>query len=177
MPLHKYRDLAPQSHVRIDAITEVTRLHVALNEVHKTVSAGNTRRRTQAQKIHNARTNVTPITLHIDDYVMVRTDVQRKHKVQSIWRGPMRVIESKSDLVFKVEDIINAEQHTVHAQRIVSYPVTQQGAEASNELLEQAAHFDKKYHLVDSIAGVQKRSGTYEVRIRWAGYENTKEDT
>lgn len=75
-----------------------------------------------------------------------------------------------------MEDIINAEQYTVHVKGIVPYPVTQQGAQASIELVGQAAHFDKKYHLLDETISVQRRQWTYEVRNRFAGYDKAKED-
>lgn len=78
----------------------------------------------------------------------------------------MRFLESKSDMVFKVEDIINAEQRTVHTRSIVPYPVSRQGAQASNELVEKAARFDKKYHHVDAVTGLQTHEETYEVRMR-----------
>lgn len=118
MPLRKYCDLSSLTHARIDVIADVAKQHVALDEVHKNVSAKNTRRRTQVQKIHSVRTNVTPITLDIDDYVLIRMHAKKNHKLKSTWRGQMRVIKSKSDLVFIVEKIASAQQHTMHAQKV-----------------------------------------------------------
>lgn len=89
----------------------------------------------------------------------------------------MRVIESKSNFVFTVQDITNAEQHKVHTRRTISYAVTQHDAQASDELLDQTAHFDDKYHLLESITGVRRRKETYEVIIRRAEYETTNKDT
>lgn len=95
VPLRKYHHIDSLNHARVDAITESTRLHDSLDEVHSTVSARNSPRRTEAQKFHYAPTNGTPITLYIVDYVMKRAHTQRKHKLQSVKRGPMRVAKVK----------------------------------------------------------------------------------
>lgn len=108
---------------------------------------------------------MTLITVRIGIYVMIGTHLQGKHGLQSVSRGPVSVIEYKYDLVFMVEDIINAIQLTVNEQRMIPYRVTRQVAQASTELLEQTTSFDKKYHVLNAITAGRRNKGIYEVGV------------
>lgn len=89
----------------------------------------------------------------------------------------MRVVETKSDLVFHVWNLINFPRQTVHAQSFVPYPVPKQAAYASQVLVRQAKHFHKINHLVEVMTGVRKHKGSYEVEIRWIIYDNDDDGT
>lgn len=177
MPLRKFKDIAAINEARTRELANITAPHEALDEMHKDVVESSSKQRTRAQKIHNARTSVTPLNIAVGDYVMIRAHARKEHKLQTKWRGPMLVKETKSPLLFVVEDITNAQHLTVHAQRMVPYPVTKGNERASEELLEQASHYDLTYHLVDEIRGIRKRKGSYEVLIRWMGLNNDDEMT
>lgn len=144
----------------------------------KGVSNNNQKWRSQAQNTHNAKTNVLPINIDIGDYVMVPTHTKPSHKLQAMWRGPMKVVKSKSNLEFTIENIVSHQHHVVHAQRTISYPSTGFGEQALNELKEQAVHYDSSYHLVDDIRGMNKQEKReYEMLVCWLGFEEGKEET
>lgn len=117
------------------------------------------------QRIHNAQTNVLPLSIDIENYVMIRMHSKRDPKLQSKWRGPMRVVEANYNLVLVVEDILNARKTTVHAQHMQPYPVTHRGEQASAELKQQAEHYDTTHHLVGSIRSIWKKGGKHEVIV------------
>lgn len=73
MSLCEYRDLTSLNDACIDAITELTWLRDVLDEINKTVSARRTRECTEIHNVHSAQSNAAPITLHIGDYVVIRT--------------------------------------------------------------------------------------------------------
>lgn len=146
-------------------------LHEAFDQIPKDVAETNDMRRTRAQKVLNARTNVLTLNINVEDHAMIRSHTRKEHKLQINWRGPMRVRKAKSALVFIAEDLVHAQQLTVHAQRMVSYPVTKPSDCASEELRQKAAHFHTNYHLVHEIRNVRKRKGRYEVMIKWKGFE------
>lgn len=88
----------------------------------------------------------------------------------------MRVVKAKSDLVFTVQDLINETFHVMHGQRLVPYPITKNCTYISEELRFQADHFDKKCHLVEMITGVRKYKGSFEIKIRWTGYDHADDE-
>lgn len=65
-----------------------------------------------------------------------------------------------------MEDLIYAQQLGVHARRIVPYPVKKWSEHASEDLRQQAAHFETVYHLVEEIEGLRKWKGSYEVLVQ-----------
>lgn len=102
---------------------------------------------------------------------MIRTHAKRNHKLQAIWRGPMKVISSESNLVFVAEDILTHDQLVVRTQRTTLYPISHMGTQASNELKEGAVHYDARYYLVNEICKVRKRRGKYDVLVSCLGFE------
>lgn len=48
-------------------------VHESLKEMHREVAKGNELRGERAQRLHNARTNVSPIIFIVRDYAMMRT--------------------------------------------------------------------------------------------------------
>lgn len=122
----------------------------------KEVTRSKRKRQTLVQRSHNAKTNMLPVCFEIGSYIMIRAHAKRNGKLESIWRGPMRVVSSKPDLMFVVKDIVSQKQQIVHAQRMVHYPSTAFGNIASHELKEQAIYYDAHYQLVKDICGVCK---------------------
>lgn len=89
----------------------------------------------------------------------------------------MKVVESKSDLVLAVEDIITHQHQLVYAQRIIDYPVMIFGEQASNELKEHAMHYDASYLLVHDIHDVCKPKREYEMLASLLGFKVGKDET
>lgn len=175
-PSRKCCDLKLLSSARIEAISDVTILRDALDEVHSETATQNTLHRTRAQKAQNSKTNIFQLTISTGDYVMIRTHPKKDHKLQSIWCGPMCLVEANSHLVFVVKVIVNAKSVTVHTQSIFPYLIAEHITHASEKLEKQVGNFGKKCHLVESITGVRKWSRTYEVSIWWAGYDDSYDE-
>lgn len=111
------------------------------------------------------------MNINVDDYVMIHTPAKPKHKLQSKRRGPMLVKRANSNLVYVVEDLIDAHHFTVHAQRVMPYPITKSAEQTSEELKHQVLHFDPGYHLVDGIVGICNCKVELELLIKWSGLE------
>lgn len=79
------------------------------------MSENNKKHRTQAQRARNAKIDTLTVSLGIRSHVMIDTHTQKNHKLQAIWRGPMKVISLRFNLIFVVEDIVNLQQQVVHA--------------------------------------------------------------
>lgn len=129
--------------------------------------------RARARQKHNAKTKVLPLNINIGDFVMVRVNAKRGHKLQTKWKGPMQVTETKSHLLFVVEDINRQYKMIAHAQRLIPYPVTSKQIQASKELQQQAIYYETMTHIVKEIRGVRERDGEYEVLVEWLGCERS----
>lgn len=177
-PLRKQRDMRAIHEVRIKEIAnDLSALQEALEHVHKEVSGNNSANRSRARRVQNVKTKIVLLNIDLGGYVTVRTSAKPKDKLQSKWLGQMLVKQAKSNLVYLMEDIIDARKLTVHAQRMVPYPVTKAAEQLSEELKIQALHFDSDYHLVDEIVGTRKRKGEFEVLIKWSGFDNEVDRT
>lgn len=124
---------------------QISHLHDALQGIHKEVAANCQNERTKAQRLHNARTGVMPVMWKIGEYVLVRRNKLPKHKHSSEWIAPMRIVNSKSALVFAVENFLRTEKQTVHAQRLLRYQAQQSHDELSTELMEQAEYLNTSH--------------------------------
>lgn len=170
MPLRKFRNIEAMNEEGMKDLVSITKLQEALTQRHKDAAQSKAIRGTHAKQLHNTKTNVLPVNIVVGDHVMVRAHASRTHKLQTKSRGLMIVKEAKSSLMFVVEDVVSGELHTIHAQRMMLYPVTQRGSHASEELRQKAVHYNATCHLIDEIIGVGKRKEGYELRIRWVGF-------
>lgn len=72
----------------------------------------------QSKRLHNARTNIMPVKLNNGSYVIICLNRARKYEHGSAWIGQMRIVNTKCERVFVVEDILRTEKLTEHAQRL-----------------------------------------------------------
>lgn len=175
-PLRKYRDLEAVNAEQQRQISTIGNKIAALEQIYKEVSVRDHTRQTQAQKTHNVKTNVPLINVYIGSYVMIRTHSKPHYKLQSLWRDPMKIVKSKWNLLFVIEDVGKQRRQVFHAQPMIPYSVAHLGEHASKELREQAAHYDTTYHLVDSIRGVRKRKREFEMLLTWQEIEEGNEE-
>lgn len=91
------------------------------------------------------------LQINIGRYVMLREISKHRHKLQSEWKGPMRITEAKNDHDFLLEDINSPNTIAAPAQRLLKFPISNRALQAPVELKQQAAHFETAYHLVESI--------------------------
>lgn len=124
MSLRKYKDMKALYKARMKEITDIALLHTALEQIHKEVAESSMLHSTHALRFHFAKANVFPLHISVGDYFMRRGHAKRENKLQSKWGGPMRVKVANSSLVYVLEDLIDARQLFVQAQRTIPYPVT-----------------------------------------------------
>lgn len=176
-PISELSRHEPMEVAKAREVAKLQLLHTAMNDMHRTVAVGNEKRRTQAQRRHNALTRVTPVNFAIGDYVMVRSTRGRQHKLSSRWVGPMRIVEARSDLVYEVENLTRTRNETVHAQRMLHYPAANAEDDVTEELKEHAAFAEGAQFLVKELCDVREREGVFEVLVRWEGWEQVEDAT
>lgn len=157
--------------------TDIRSVHGVLWQMHKEVCNNNNQRRSRAQQIHNARTSVLPISIGIGVYVVICAHAKRNLKLQSLWRGLIKVIDFKPSFMFTVEDITTRQCFTVCAQRIIPYHATRLCEQTLHELKRQSVDCGLTYNLVEPTKNVRKRQVGYEVLEGWVGFEKCKDET
>lgn len=108
-PLKEFTECESLEVERAHHIVQFNRVHESLQDMHKGVAENSLKVRKGGQKMHNAGTRITPVTLHIGDHILIRSNKSQRHKLSPEWVGPMRIIETKFDLVFVAEDLFQVE--------------------------------------------------------------------
>lgn len=94
----------------------------------------------KVQRIHNSGTNIMPINWILGDYVMIIGARRHYHKILLSWRGPIKIVRGIPSTVFEMGNLIQSKKQTVHAQRLLPYPMSHQTETYSDELLEYAKY-------------------------------------
>lgn len=142
-----------------------------LSEMHRLV-------RRQSDKIHeqNQRRNAKKASFSIGDFVLFsRVDTPGKfHKHQFIWRGPFRVIDTKSDHVFVIEHLTKKTKQEAHSSRLKFYHDNSLNITA--ELEEHVAGQGFLYK-VNNLKAIEwnRDNKRWEVLTQWEGFPD--EDT
>lgn len=159
--------------VKAQRLIRVEQLRIAIDKIHKEVSARRTRRRNDAVKRHNERTHVKPVNFEIGDFVMVaKRDKKDGHKLRVVWSGPRRVTRAISELVYECEDLITGAHHNIHANRLKIY--ADSSLNVTEDMLDTVEHNDPHMNTVEELLGLQfnVEKEIYEVRIKWRGFDD-----
>lgn len=98
----------------------------------------------------------------------------------------MRIIGTRSEVVFDLESLCGTHRTTAHAQRMVHYPAMARDALASDELKAQAEHLRSSYYIFESVKGIRRFKRRFELLIQrlewdeagrtWESFDQMKED-
>lgn len=108
LPLRRYHDMTILSDGQFKKVINLGMMQKALEKMHSEVGLRKVKRRARVQLIQNAETNVSPLNIEVKDHVFIRTHSLGNHKLQTKWKGPMRVVEAKPGLVFILKIIVDA---------------------------------------------------------------------
>lgn len=98
---------------------------------------------------------------------MIRPNKARKLELGSARIGPMRVVDTNTEMVFVVRDLLRTEKPTVHAQKLMLYPVGRSDEEPPNELTEQAEYLNASQGIIKGLRNVCTREGRREIFVSW----------
>lgn len=73
-PMRIYKNIKGIDEERSWQKTSIDKAHDALQRMYKKVCNSKSRRRSRAQLINNARTNILPISIKIGHHIMIRTN-------------------------------------------------------------------------------------------------------
>ena len=158
-----------ESEARARQLVEIDKLHEALSGMHRTVKETiSSTRRKQIEK-HNNITQVTTESFQIGDFVLVRCPSKRGHKLRFHWRGPRRVVQTKSAWVYQVEDLTRGKREAVHVRRMILYRADMDGIEVDSALFKAAKHSEEVVENARALRDIREENGSIAIQIEWDG--------
>lgn len=177
LPVAMYSTARSENEIHTRQIMHTETLQKAMAEMHREVSGLISKSRRRRIEEHNRRTNVFAASFDVGDFVLLRRAVSGGHKLSSVWTGPRRIVQCKSDLVFVVQNIMNAKLETVHARRLLKYRADMDGKPATKKLVQAAAHSTARYQVIKEICGIREEGNELAIQIEWDGLPDTADRT
>ena len=148
-------------------IEQCAEVRKALDEMHQEVAALK-RDPHVAEGKHAVRVNWA-----VGDYVLLaRVSKGAQNKLVAKWRGPMRVVATVNDWVYRVQDLITKDEHVVHAERLRYY--SDAALQITTPLKEIIAHDNASYS-VGSIEDHREFDGEWQLWVSWLGFEEVED--
>ena len=169
LPIGDYSNTMSLDEARARQLCGIEELQGAMELMHKDVKGLISSSRKSAIERHNSKTNVREFSFHVGDFVLVRTQEKRLHKLQFIWRGPRRITKALSDWTYEVENLDTGKKNTVHARRMILYRAALDGRKVEDALLSYAKHNEGIYYEIDSLKDIREGENGFEFLVNWKG--------
>lgn len=167
----------PESHVlnkqRAAFVTKAMSLHAAQEPITRDVTARKEKIWTHKQAIGNAKTNIILWNLIPGDYVLVRSNCKKGHNGRIERHGPMRIINTESERIFKAENLTKSERRMAHGQRTVACPAIHHASQITHKLIEPSKHLTSTYHMIEEITRIGQSNRIIESHVDWLGCQAT----
>ena len=117
---------------------------------------------------HNATRaeNRPPPDFELGDFVLVLAQ-GRRHKLQMRWLGPRRVVDTVSEFVYVVEDILTQKRTCVHVSRLKRY--ADGDLNITVDVRDQVA-YDEQGLCVEAIQRWKNTTAGIVLLVRWLGF-------
>jgi hypothetical protein len=148
-------------------IAQCEQLRVALDTMHKDIAA-------LEREPHVAEGKyAVQVNWAVGDYVLLaRVSKAANNKLVAKWRGPMRVVATVNNWVYRVQDLITSAEHVVHAERLRYY--SDATLQVTTPLKEIIAHDNASYS-IGSIEDHREEGGEWQLWVSWLGFEELED--
>ena len=146
---------------------------LSLQKIHKAVEDIAEQRR--ARDRQRPRYTV-PVNFARGDFVLhsrVDTRIPHSGKLLVQWRGPYRITDIRSPLIYEITHLVSGQTKEVHASRLKLYHDS--SLNLTEELLDHAARQGDLYE-AERLAKAQydRRTRTWEALVLWKGFEESE---
>ena len=155
-----------------DAILErYEALRLSLADMHRTIIVEKEKQRTRNTKNQN---KLDVARFQIGDYVLWSTiDLKAKRhesKLMVTWKGPFRVVDTRSEWVFTIEHLLTHKKHDAHSTRLKFYH--DQSLDVTDELKQHVSEQGMEYE-ISQFKGIRFNNmmNRYEILVSWMGFE------
>jgi transposase InsO family protein len=153
-----------------DIQTECLKLQNSLDNLHKQVSDSRKKFISKRRRDRKSQSKVQDFKFHIGDFVLVAMPKNMiRTKMDFVWTGPYRIVESVNDYIFKVEHLITHETRDTHVTRMKFY--CDKSLNVTEDLLNQIAH-DSSGFIVEEIVDIRMENQEFQVLVSWLGFDD-----
>jgi transposase InsO family protein len=149
--------------------THTAKLQQALHDLHQRVTKHPRRKQTK-------RNGETAIDFDIGDYVLTTQPRTTRDKTVPIWNGPVLVVGTVNDRVFKIRDLLTGEIRERHADQLRRY--ADKNLTITTQLRNFIAHQACECP-IDAIIAHRQHRDKWQLLISWQGFgpeDHTWED-
>ena len=172
--------LSPLSHIfdhtlgkdrePIPGILRTSSIKDEVEELRKRIETAQNRIKERAKATSPTKARLPQFTL--GDYV-VKAAIGRDaaNKLKARWIGPMKVIDTVNDHVFRVQGLLADDPtYEIHSSRLAYF--APEGTNLGKAVLDMLAH-DDGGHTVKAIVDHRDNGDGLELKVRWLGFEST----
>ena len=169
VPISKYETATTTDELPITRLLNIESNQNAWQEVHREIAERRANSRAPRTSRHDKLTRVAASGFKEGDWVLIRKVTPSGHKLRFFWRGPRRIVAVRSDWVYEIENIIDGKREIVHARRMHLYRAEMDGAQATENLKQTAAHLESKYQIAEGIKDIRNENGIIKILIQCKG--------
>ncbi|GMF60896.1 unnamed protein product [Phytophthora fragariaefolia] len=140
----------------------------SLEDLHKRLSTAKQTARSN-DRTKSTKRGAKMAQFAIADYVLyANVWNHRRSKLRVKWCGPARVVDTSSNWVFTIENLLTGESREEHASRLKFYADSDLGV--TEDLLAHVAH-NSEGHVVEELreARYDKTAKTHQLLVKWRG--------
>ncbi len=147
----------------------IEQLQGALEKMHKELTDESNKKRKSAIEAHNRNTNVRPVNFTEVDYVLSGLAQEKARcKPSTMWNGPYRVVECRSDYFYVIEDLLSGAREELHGRRLLFF--RNSSFQITEELRHYLAYQQNELLLVEEVTGIRRKGARIELRVKWRGF-------
>jgi hypothetical protein len=158
--------------VQAQQLLQIQELLLAVDEIHKRSKTFADSNRASAGQQKN-RSPAVAANFEVGDFVLVAKRELRGGKNLGLkWNGPQRIVATRSDHVYEVEDITTTVETHVHSTRLSFY--YDSSLDITAEIQAHLAHQKSSYE-VSAFRDLRydAESKSYYVLVSWVGFEES----
>ncbi|KAF4045231.1 hypothetical protein GN244_ATG02615 [Phytophthora infestans] len=145
----------------------VAKLQQALERMHKSNKQANAATRAAGRKGHDKKQGTTMAQFDVGDFVLYANVWQHTgSKLRVKWCGPARVVDTVSNWIFKIQNLITGQCKEAHASRLKFY--ADSSLDVSEDLLLHVAHNSER-HVVDTLLEARNNQQKSATRLKFIG--------
>lgn len=155
--------------IRMKQVVNISDLQSVLDNLHKDVHQKVSKNRQRQIAFHNKKTNLVTPNFHVGDFVVVRRQHNKGHKIMFRWVGPRQITLVISDLVYEVTSLTENQYDIIHAARLLLYHSDVDNAEVTPDLMRQAEHLEAKYEIIENLNDMDEGESGILIQVQWMG--------
>lgn len=157
-------------------VKNLEQLRTAMHQMHKDVES---RKHKRHERNNRSQRGIQAPDFQMGDFVLwanINSITRRAegNKLQSVWKGPFRVVGTKSKCVFRIQHLVTGKTMDAHVTRMKFY--ADDNLELTEELVEHVSNqgFELLVEAINDYRYADQRK-SWELLLSWSGFEQVED--